>query len=138
MTRREKAVRSLRITYRVGAAADVLAAAQLRFPAAFGLSGGLQPGQGEAGVAASLLAGWAALLLWADRRPLERRGVLGLATVPAAGLALGVASSWARLTGQVEPALAVLALQLGLAALFAWSWWRTRDAARFFLRVRGG
>jgi hypothetical protein len=89
-------------------------------------------------VAASLLLGWAALLLWADRRPLARRDVLALGVVPAvAGLALGEASVAALRTHPIDPVVAVLALQLGAAAVFAWSWWRTRDAARFFLRVGG-
>jgi hypothetical protein len=35
-----------------------------------------------AAVAASLMAGWACLLLWADRRPSERSGVVFLTTVP--------------------------------------------------------
>jgi hypothetical protein len=35
---------------------------------------------------AALMWGWTALLLWADRRPLERKGVLPLAMVVIAGL----------------------------------------------------
>jgi hypothetical protein len=136
VTRREKAVRSLRISFRVGAAVDLVAAAQLAFPAAFGLSMALEPDPHDAGVAASLLVGWAALLLWADRRPLARRDVLALGTVPAvAALVLGEASMAALRSSPVDPGLAALVLQLAVAALFAWSWWRTRDAARFFLRM---
>ena len=33
-------------------------------------------------IAASLMFGWVGLLIWADRRPLERRGVLLLTIVP--------------------------------------------------------
>jgi hypothetical protein len=136
VTRRQKAVRSLRLTYRLGAAVDLMAAAQLAFPAAFGLSVGLGTEQRDAGVAASLLVGWAVLMLWADRRPLQRRDVLALGVVPAvAGLLLGEASVAALRQSPVDPVVAVVLLQAAAAALFAWIWWRTRDAARFFQRM---
>ena len=41
------------------------------------------------GMGASLMLGWAALLLWADRKPLERKGVLLITVLPVVlGLAL--------------------------------------------------
>ncbi len=53
-------------------------------------------------VGAALMTGWTALLLWADRRPLERRGVLLLTGVPVlAGLI--AASVYALASGLVDP-----------------------------------
>jgi len=41
------------------------------------------------GIGAALMAGWTCLLIWADRKPVERRGVLLLTIVPViAGLRL--------------------------------------------------
>jgi hypothetical protein len=39
-------------------------------------------------IGASLMAGWTLLLIWASRKPLERRGVLLLTCVVLAGLAV--------------------------------------------------
>jgi hypothetical protein len=78
---------------------------------------------------APLMAGWTVLLLWADRQPLERRGVLPITVLPViAGLmandahAVGVE----RLSGRrVAP---VRALQLALVGLFGYSLARARTA----------
>jgi hypothetical protein len=52
-------------------------------------------------LAASLMLGWTCLLIWADRKPLERRGVLVLTVFPVvAGLFLaGVYAVASRLVG---------------------------------------
>lgn len=42
------------------------------------------------GIGASLMFGWAALLLWADRKPLERKGVLVLTVAVILGLAFTI------------------------------------------------
>jgi hypothetical protein len=74
--------------YYAGAAADALAVLPLCFPeiarAMFGLR---EAGTGgdylyASRVAASLMLGWTFLLLWASRRPVERRGVLLLTLLP--------------------------------------------------------
>ncbi len=66
---------------RVGAVADALAAVQMLWPSLFGLMMGL-PGFAPGaeyhyamGMGASLMVGWTALLVWADRKPMERKGV---------------------------------------------------------------
>jgi hypothetical protein len=83
------------------------------------------------GMGAALMFGWTALLLWADRRPIERRDVLALTVVPviagpAVNEAFGVAS------GFLSAAFAapIWALQLGLGLLFLVSWRRAGDALR--------
>jgi hypothetical protein len=71
---------------------------------------------------APLMAGWA-VLLWADRRPMERQGVLPITVAPVlAGLlandALAVRAK------QVAPAgvLPTRVLQMALLVLFGWSY----------------
>jgi hypothetical protein len=82
------AVRWLRISYWAGAILDGLATLSMLFPALFAATNRLpnfQPGieyRYAMGMGASLMLGWTALLLWADRKPLERKGVLLLTFVP--------------------------------------------------------
>ena len=76
------AVRWLRISYWAGAILDALAALSMLSPDLFAAANGLtdfRPGlewRFAMGMGASLMIGWTALLLWADRRPVERSGVL--------------------------------------------------------------
>ena len=75
--------------------------------------------------------GWTALLLWADRAPVERRDVLLLTVFPVVvGLAVNEAAGVA--TGFLSAAFTapIWALQLALSALFLESWRRGRAAAR--------
>jgi len=130
-----EAIRWLRISYWAGAVVDAVAAAQMLWPPLFRLGMGLPgfaPGveyQYAMGMGASLMVGWTALLVWADRRPMERKGVLPLTVFP---VIAGLAANQARgvLSGFL-PAPAVLpiwALQCGLGVLFLWSYWRARKA----------
>jgi hypothetical protein len=128
-------LRWLRISYWAGAITDAVAAVGLLVPgvaAAVYRLPGFDPGADyryASGVAASLMLGWTALLLWADRRPLERRGVLVLTVIPViAGLVLAgvlaVADGFATL-----PAMApTWALQCGLSVLFLFSYHRARSS----------
>ena len=88
-------VRWLRISYWAGASLDALAALSMLSPEVFAATNGLQnfhPGieyRYAMGMGASLMLGWTALLLWADRKPLERKGVLLITLQPVVlGLAL--------------------------------------------------
>jgi hypothetical protein len=75
------------------------------------------------------MAGWSVLLLWADRRPLERRGVLPITMLPViAGLMANDAD--AARPGQLSGrSLAPLrALQFALIALFGYSLAKARGA----------
>lgn len=86
-------VRWLRLSYWVGAVADAIVGVMMFFP---------EVGRAVYGVAdfepaadyryamrfgASLMIGWTVLLLWADRKPLERRGILPITVFVIAGLA---------------------------------------------------
>ena len=72
----------LRISYWTGAIADGLVGVLILIPDRMGETGFRYP----MGLAASLMFGWAALLIWADRRPAERRGVLPLTAAVVLGL----------------------------------------------------
>ncbi len=80
----------LRLCYWVGAILDGFAA--IRLTGQFVNS--LQDPSGftsVTGIAAALMWGWTALLLWADRRPAERRGVIILTLFPVLlGLAINL------------------------------------------------
>jgi len=78
----------LRANYWIGAVVDGIMVIPLLFPrvagAMFGI-GNFQPGADfryAASVGASLMAGWTVLLLWADRRPVERSGVAIITLIP--------------------------------------------------------
>jgi hypothetical protein len=92
---RQEAIRWLRRCYWAGAILDALAAVSMLSPRLFAATNALgefRPGPDyryAMGMGASLMLGWTVLLVWADRRPLERRGVLGITLVPVvAGLVL--------------------------------------------------
>ena len=80
----EDAVRWLRRSYHAGALVDALEAVGMAVPALYGptlrFDREFRRDRPEFSYAlrtrAPLMAGWTVLLLWADRRPLERRGVL--------------------------------------------------------------
>jgi hypothetical protein len=80
----------VRICYWVGFAADALAILPLLFPtiaeAMFGLQGSnLEDNEAflyVSRIGASLMLGWALLLLWGSFHPVERRGMLLLTAVP--------------------------------------------------------
>ena len=76
-------IRWLRISYWVGAVADALAALRMLFPEYImrGSSSDVSYNIGmKWGVA--LMLGWTVLLIWADRKPLARKGVLLLTICP--------------------------------------------------------
>jgi hypothetical protein len=78
----------LRVCYWVGAVADALSAVVMLLPTLGGSMYGISdfnPGyeyRYAMGLGAALMLGWTALLIWADRRPVERRGVLLLTVFP--------------------------------------------------------
>jgi len=89
----DKAVFWLRVAYWVGAIFDALTLIPILVPSVgarvFGLAD-FTPGpeyRYAMGLAAALMLGWTFLLLWADRKPVERRGVLPLTVVVVIGLA---------------------------------------------------
>ena len=124
----------VRATYWIGAIVDALAAVQLLTPVGahvLGFAGLRAPGAAgqPAIVAAALMLGWSATLVWAHLRTRERRAVLAITlavvlALAAGNLALGAtgAMAWSTLAP-------TLAIQVVLSALFAASVVIARKAA---------
>jgi hypothetical protein len=91
--RRHKDVTLLRIAYWVGAVFDALTLVPMLVPGVgtsiFGMKDFVpSPAyQYAMTLAAASMLGWTALLVWADREPIERRGVLLLTVLVVVGLA---------------------------------------------------
>ena len=134
-----EAVRWLRRSYRAGALVDAVAAVGMAMPRLYGPTLQFDAGFDRHGpefsyairAGAPLMAGWTVLLMWADRRPLERRGVLPITIVPViAGLVAN--DTHAVRAGQLfgRGVAPVRALQLALVGLFAYSAVKARAALR--------
>jgi hypothetical protein len=123
-------IQSLRLSYRLGAALDAAATVQMLVPWVFGRSMAIPgfeptlPYRFAMGMGASLMLGWTALLLWADRRPLERRGVLPLTVLVVAGLAANEVAGAAVGFLPAARVAPLLLVQVALATLFVGAWWR--------------
>ena len=114
----------LRIGYWVGAAADGLATVRMLFPqfsddATYRYAMGL---------GASLMLGWTFLLIWADRKPLERKFVLLLTAFPVV-TGLLVAELFAVHAGiiTVGKMLPVGIFLVALIALFSFAYFNARN-----------
>ncbi len=122
----------LRISYWVGAIADGLVALAMFGEMIIGHASPLTqyipevPYRYAIGLAGSLMFGWTILLLWADRKPIERRDVLLLTCVVIVGL-MG-SGIFAMLAGFVPiPAgSSVLVFQILLIALFSTSYYSSK------------
>jgi len=128
--------RWLRISYWTGAVIDGVAALQLLMPNLFAVINRLPDFHSSltyaSGMAASLMLGWTVLLLWANRQPLERKGVLVITIVPVI-LGLVVTEVWATWSGflAVGALVPVWVLQAALCALFAFSYLHASSVERF-------
>ena len=130
-------IRWLRLSYWTGAIVDAVAGIVMFFPEAGRAIYGVTDFEATADYryamrfGASLMFGWTLLLLWADRRPLERRGVLPITVLVIGGLAW--AGAYAVRSGLIPffNMLPSWALQLVLVILFLYSHARSRrEAAR--------
>lgn len=125
------AVRWLRISYWFGAIADAAAAALMLVPDAGTTLYGVTeyeptvPYTYAMRSGAALMIGWTMLLVWADRKPLQRRGVLPITVLVIAGLAW--AGGYAVSEGWVAPArmAPTWVLQGILTVLFLYSYVRS-------------
>ncbi|MFC1889438.1 hypothetical protein ACFL4G_06750 [Thermodesulfobacteriota bacterium] len=124
----------LRVSYRVGAVADFLAAIVMLSPKLgkylYG-SPSSDPGtefRYAMGLGASLMFGWTFLLLWADRKPLERKGILILTIFPVI-FGLIISGIYAVITNLVaiERMIPTWIFQVALIALFSFSYFNSRN-----------
>jgi hypothetical protein len=131
----EEKIRWLRISYWVGAVADALTLVPMLSPKAGGAMFGIEDFDPPIeykyamGLGASLMAGWTLLLVWADRKPLERKGVLPLTVFPVIfGITLSGALTLAR-SDLVQPKkmIPLFLNQAAISALFAYSYHKARD-----------
>jgi hypothetical protein len=119
----ERQAHLLRIAFLVGAATDAAALLPMLVPALAELFWGFRDVSGNyrfaMGYGASLMFGWTLLLVWAYRRPIERRCVAALTVVVIYGLVLteiAAVHTGAIATWRMVP---TWGLQAVLLALFA-------------------
>ena len=115
----------LRVSYWAGALTDAIAALRMIFPQ---LANGVEY-RYAMGLGASVVLGWAFLLIWADRKPVERKGVLLLTLFPVI-TGIIIAEVYAYLAGfmELESVLPTVVYLLALSALFAFSYLKAREA----------
>jgi hypothetical protein len=140
----ESVVFWLRVAYWVGAVFDALTIIPMLCPTVgarvFGLSS-FEPGpeyRYAMSLAAALMLGWTVLLIWANRKPLERHGVLPVTVVVIVGLA--AAGGYAVLAGVVSLGRMVplWIWQSILAVFFTIAYRRSREAGRRASALRDG
>jgi hypothetical protein len=124
----------LRISFWIGAIIDALAAIQLLLPSLWASSYGLTIDTTNGALnlalvtAASLMLGWTGLLIWADRKPLERKGILLLTAFPVVfGMAANNAYAAASEITTIQSVLPFLAMQCVLSVLFLFSYFNARQ-----------
>ncbi len=114
----------LRVSYWVGVLVDTIAALRMLFPQ---LADGVEYRYAMS-IGAALMLGWVFLLIWADRRPIERKGVLLLTVFPViTGIIL--AEIYAYVSGfmEFERVLPTIVVLLGLSVLLTFSYWNARE-----------
>jgi hypothetical protein len=129
-----KKILLLRVCYWIGAVADAISAIIMLSPTLGGSMYGIadfNPGYDyryAMGLGASLMLGWTFLLMWADRRPVERRGVLLLTVFPVL-FGLIIAGIYAVATGLIpaDKMVPTWIFQGLITGLYLFSYLYTRD-----------
>ena len=119
----------LRISYWFGALLDGIMVIPMLFPRIGGKMFGItnfNPGNDykyAMMVGASLMLGWTVLLIWADRRPIERKGVILITIIPVV-IGMVLAGVFAVCVGliQWENMLPTWIIQLILLIMFFYSY----------------
>ena len=123
----ESAIKWLRASFYYGAVADFLVGFLILIPSRMGETEFTFP----MGLAASLMFGWTALLVWGSRAPFERRGVLLLTIVPVIA-GIGASTVWAFVAGVFPLPRAIIweVLLLSLVVLLGFSYLKARAVVR--------
>ena len=114
----------LRLSYWIGAIADLIVGIAMVYPKFLALALRLEETplaietRCALGIGASLMFGWTALLLWADRKPLERKGVLVLTVAVILGLAFTILYGFLGGYIPLASAVSVWVFQTFLTVLF--------------------
>jgi hypothetical protein len=123
----KSAIRWLRICYITGAVFDGLIGFLMLIPSRMGESEFRYP----MGLGAALMFGWTILMLWGNKKPLERKGILLITIFPViTGLvATGI---WAAASGFFPAGRIMPSSILGLALiiLFGFSYLKARSASK--------
>ncbi len=114
-------IRWLKISYIVGAVVDGLVGIFILIPGQMGKTEFRYPIE----LAASFMFGWALLLVWANRKPRERKGVLLITIFPViTGILISAVVSVISGIFPVLRVMPVFLLELGLLALFGFSYFK--------------
>ena len=133
---RRRDILHLRVAYWVGAVFDALTLVPMLVPAVGASIFGLKhfapsPAyQYAMALAAALMLGWTALLLWADREPLERRGVLLLTILVVVGLAGAGVYAVASGTIVFDRMVPTWLCQAAISSYFLFAYWRSGSLGR--------
>jgi hypothetical protein len=122
----------LRISYWAGAVLDLLAGLTMLFPALFTINNQMSsfypaPDYRYAmGMGAPLMLAWTILLLWADRKPVERKGILPITLLVVFGEVVN--EIVAARTGYIATAALIPTwiVQVLITILFVSSYWNAR------------
>lgn len=119
----ESSERLLRIAFLAGALTDALAVVPMLMPRVASLVWGVEKPFGDSilatGYGVALMSGWTILLLWAGRRPVERRGVAALTILVICGLMLTEVTAVVSGAVAASRMTATWLLQAALLFLFA-------------------
>jgi CHASE2 domain-containing sensor protein len=125
----DKRILMLRISFWVGAVIDAFAVGPLVFPEIHAYMYGI-PGFNATPViynfsyiGAALMLGWTVLLIWADRKPMERKGVLLITVFPVvAGIAYSSIYLAAAGVIKLSSIMPTLIMQVCITGLFLFSY----------------
>jgi len=114
----------LRISYWVGAIADFMLAIIVLIPERMGVAAYCHP----MGLMSAAAFSWGCILIWADRKPLDRKWILMPTMIVV--LLLLTAGIYSLSAGviEIEIILPYFILQPALIALFGFSYYNARDA----------
>ncbi len=133
----DNAIRLVRVSYWTGIIVDALAALQMLVPGLFAFANRLPsfaPGPDYAyatQTGASLMLGWTVLLAWADRKPLERSGILLITIFPViTGLVIAEIVAVQAHFLSVGSLVPIWVLQAALIVLFAYSYLAAKRAGQ--------
>ncbi len=119
----------LRISYWAGAVLDLVAGLIMLFPALFALNNRMDDFtptldfRYAMGMGAPLMLAWTVLLLWADRKPFERRGVLPVTILVIFGEVINEILAAVHGYVSIPALLPTWTIQVILTALMAFSYW---------------
>jgi hypothetical protein len=123
----KSAIRWLRASYIAGAVADGLMGILMLIPSRMGET----EFRYAMGLGAALMFGWTVLLLWANMKPMERKGILLITIFPTI-TGLFLTGIWAAANGffQVGKIVPSSILMVVLILLFGFSYLKARSAER--------